>query len=119
MSKPKFNRLSVETVPVNSNRGSCHKIGPLPVSSSFKNENCACIYADGIRVGIDESLPVARELRAYADLFAASPELYEALRAVESFVTGGVYEWQHLPPDHNRAKLLTKIRAALAKAGGQ
>ncbi len=57
--------------------GSCHKIGPFPNGS--RTATFACVYADGIRKGIDDELPAARELFANARLMAAAPDLLEAL----------------------------------------
>lgn len=54
--------------------GSCHQIGPFP-SLGVRSETHACIYADNIRVGIDDCLPIAQELSANARLMAAAPEL--------------------------------------------
>lgn len=63
---------------VSTSAGSCHKIGPFP-GGVVRPDNYACVYADGIRLGIDESLPRAVELRANARLIAAAPALFEAL----------------------------------------
>ena len=74
--------LTVETVATSA--GSCHKIGPLPVVGHRHQENYACIYADSMRVGIDDNLTGSRRLRAFADLFAElvnnAPAIIEALR---------------------------------------
>jgi len=77
----KFTRgpWTLETVATNGGKGSCHKIGNFPVSSSFQKQNYACVYADGVRIGIDESNPVAKELIANAHLIAAAPDMYEAI----------------------------------------
>lgn len=68
---------SLKTVPTSD--GSCHKIGPFPSASRVHSETHACVYASGIRLGIDDSTPVARELLANARLIAAAPELLDAL----------------------------------------
>lgn len=60
---------SLKTVPTSD--GSCHKIGPFPSASRVHSETHACVYAIGIRLGIDDSTPVARELLANARLMAA------------------------------------------------
>jgi hypothetical protein len=39
------------------------------------DKGCAWIYADGIRIGIDDKLPRAIELAAKARLIAAAPDL--------------------------------------------
>lgn len=67
---------SLETVPTTA--GSCHKIGPFP-SMGVRPQVHACVYADGIRIGLDEKSPVAAELLANARLMAAAPELLENL----------------------------------------
>lgn len=124
MGAPKFGRLSVQTVHTSYGRGLCHKIGPLPVSGLIWGDNYACIYADGIRIGIDESLPVAIELRAYAQLFAAAPELYESLKELSALYAhawdrtdGSLVMMNDSIERFERAH--EKAAAALAKADGQ
>ena len=68
---------SLTTVPTSV--GSCHKIGPFPARVPDGAPTFACIYADGIRIGIDERLPNAIELAANARLIAASPTMYDYL----------------------------------------
>lgn len=58
--------------------GSCHKVGPFPNGS--RSETFACVYADGLRKGIDDELPAAQELVANARLIAAAPDMLVALR---------------------------------------
>lgn len=71
---------SLKTVPTSD--GSCHKIGPFPSASRIHSETHACVYAIGIRLGIDDSTPVARELLANARLMAAcSPANVAAILA--------------------------------------
>ena len=71
---------SLKTVPTSD--GSCHKIGPFPSASRVHSETHACVYAIGIRLGIDDSTPVARELLANARLMAAcSPDNIAAILA--------------------------------------
>lgn len=71
---------SLKTVPTSD--GSCHKIGPFPSASRIHSEAHACVYAIGIRLGIDDSTPVARELLANARLMAAcSPANIAAILA--------------------------------------
>lgn len=71
---------SLKTVPTSD--GSCHKIGPFPSSSRVHSETHACVYATGIRLGIDDSTQVARELLANARLMAAcSPANIAAILA--------------------------------------
>jgi hypothetical protein len=67
---------SLETVPTTA--GSCHKIGPFP-SAGVRPVVHACVYADGIRLGLDEQSPVAVELLDNARLIAAAPDLLSAL----------------------------------------
>ena len=68
---------SLTTVPTSS--GSCHQIGPFPTGRPDGAPTFACIYADGIRIGIDDGLPRAIELAANARLIAASPTMYDYL----------------------------------------
>ncbi len=71
---------SLKTVPTSD--GSCHKIGPFPSASRIHSEAHACVYAIGIRLGINDSTPVARELLANARLMAAcSPANIAAILA--------------------------------------
>lgn len=63
---------SLETVATSI--GSCHKIGPFP-GGMARREAHACVYADGIRIGIDENIPRAQELASNARLIAAAPAL--------------------------------------------
>ena len=57
--------------------GLCHIIS----AADWKG---ACIYGDGIRIGIDDALPKAQELAANARLIAAAPDLLEALQWYEA-----------------------------------
>lgn len=84
--------------------GSCHKIGPFP--NARRSETFACIYADGIRKGVDEALPAALELAANARLIAAAPELLEALQGV-------------LRVADRKTDEFDAARAAIAKALGE
>lgn len=68
---------SLTTVPTSV--GSCHKVGPFPTGRPDGAPTFACIYADGIRIGIDDGLPRAIELAANARLIAASPTMYDYL----------------------------------------
>ena len=71
---------SLKTVPTSD--GSCHKIGPFPSASRVHSETHACVYAIGIRLGIDDSTPIARELLANARLMVAcSPANVAAILA--------------------------------------
>lgn len=93
---------NLETVPTTA--GSCHKIGPFP-SMGVRPQVHACVYADGIRLGLDENSPVAVELRANARLIAAAPDLLEACLLA-----------RHICEDGNALQQL--IDAAIAKATG-
>ena len=68
---------SLTTVPTSA--GSCHQIGPFPTRRPDGAPTFACVYADGIRIGIDDGLPRAIELAANAHLIAASPTMYDYL----------------------------------------
>lgn len=68
---------TLTTVPTDI--GSCHKIGTFP-GPHHRPENYACVYADTIRIGIDEATPRAQELLANARLIAAAPDLLAALQ---------------------------------------
>ena len=97
---------SLETVPTTA--GSCHKIGPFP-SSGLRPLVHACVYADGIRIGLNEASPVAVELAANARLIAAAPELLASL-----FAFVAPFDGIEMVPDGDVAK----ARAAIAKATG-
>lgn len=68
---------SLTTVPTSV--GSCHKVGPFPARVPDGAPTFACVYAEGIRIGIDDELPHAIELAANARLIAASPTMYDYL----------------------------------------
>lgn len=94
-----FSKLTVETV--RTQVGHCHKIGPLP-GSCGKNPGCACVYVDG------QHAPRAQtgreqELLAYANLFAAAPDLLEACEAAKAFVAPGSL-WNTLDDAIRKAK---------------
>lgn len=57
--------------------GLCHIVSAADWKGAF-------IYGDGIRPGVDDSLPKAIELAANARLIAAAPELLEALKQAVS-----------------------------------
>lgn len=67
--------------------GSCHKIGPFP-SGGQSGKTYACVYADGCRIGVDDNIPNAVELRANARLIAAAPDLLAALRDIADMTNG-------------------------------
>lgn len=67
--------LSVSTVTTSC--GICHKIGPLPKRHHDGRECYACVYVDYPGGGpVDEAM-----LRA-AHMFAAAPDMYEALKSI-------------------------------------
>jgi len=72
----------------------------------------AVIYGDGLRIGVDDSLPKAQELAANARLIAAAPDLLrylkEARRTLEM--------WKDVAP---AVSLCADIDAAIARATGE
>ncbi|MEB2544308.1 hypothetical protein [Burkholderia cenocepacia] len=76
----------LETVPTSA--GSCHKIGLFP-GAGHRPHTYACVYADGIRPGIDDALPAAIELAANARLMAASPDMALALELLAAEADAG------------------------------
>ena len=85
--------------------GSCHKIGPFP--NGNRSATFACVYADGHRLGIDDSNQAAIELAANARLIAAAPDL---LNACWNVVLAA--------DDSERAAAKEQARAAISKATG-
>lgn len=97
----------METVKINGGKGSCHRVGNFPTGQDWHPETYACVYADGYRIGIDDSLPIAIELRANAHLIAAAPDMYEVLATLEN-------------DDGSIPEFVWEMRnAALAKARGE
>lgn len=94
---------SLTTVPTSA--GSCHEIGPFPARRPGGAPTFACVYADGIRIGIDDGLPRAIELAANAHLIASAPDLLEALIGVVKVADRATVEFD-------------AARAAIAKAEG-
>jgi hypothetical protein len=112
---------TLTTVPTSV--GSCHKIGPFPVSSSIRSEIYACVYVDGAYIGREES-PATQELHANARLIAAAPELLAALQAFVALDTSfSTICNQHLNDmvDEGQplARAVKQARAAIAKATGE
>ena len=91
--------------------GSCHRIGQFPsrVDGEF---TAAVVYADGIRPGIDDSLPRAQILLANAYLIAAAPELLEALKDL-------LIEFDLQFSNYEEQEVQANARAAIAKAEGE
>ena len=104
---------SLTTVPTSA--GSCHKIGPFPASRPGRAPTFACVYADGIRIGIDDRLPRAIELAANARLIAAAPELLAALERAYMALIG------YLPAHRNGVTdaAIGAASAAITKATGE
>lgn len=101
---------TLETVATSA--GSCHKIGPFP-SLGVRDKTYACVYADGVRVGIDDRggvCAVADELLANARLIAAAPDLLDVAQGVVTAYG------DKLLPTHVEKHLLDGARAAIAKA---
>ncbi len=105
---------SLKTVPTSD--GSCHKIGPFPSASRVHSETHACVYASGIRLGIDDSTPVARELLANARLMTAAPELLEALHQL--IVVIGLTAIKYKSDLDVLQAAVDEARAVIAKATG-
>lgn len=103
----------LDTVVTNNGQGSCHRIGPFPSGGGYGRETYACVYADGMRIGIDDTLPVAIELRAVATLMRAAPDLYAALEELVNAAAFPASNWPSLVID-----ALPQARAALHKARG-
>ena len=57
--------------------GLCHIISAADWRGAF-------IYGDGLRIGVDDSLPKAQELAANARLIAAAPTMYEYIASSAS-----------------------------------
>lgn len=94
---------------VDTSVGSCHKIGPFP-SAGVRSEVHACVYADRLRLGLDDGNPVAAELLANARQIAAAPELLGALQVAEmAFRERGL----------RACGEYKQIEAAIAKATGE
>ena len=80
--------------------GLCHIVSAADWRGAF-------IYGDGLRKGVDDSLPKAQELAANARLIAAAPDLLEALQEmVRTFAK-------------NHALAVDVARAAIARATGE
>ena len=104
---------SLTTVPTSV--GSCHKIGPFPARVPDGAPTFACIYADGIRIGIDDGMPRAIELAANARLIAAAPDLLEIARAIVAICDIGKYADMACMEG---SPLVDAARDAIAKAEG-
>lgn len=97
---------------VQTSVGSCHKIGPFP-SAGVRKQVHACVYADQLRLGLDDESPIAVELLANARLIAAAPELLAVARLVDDVADRVDHE-----PDSALGQLVDAARAAIAKATG-
>jgi len=89
--------------------GTCHKIGPFPCNSGTRSETHACVYADNIRLSDYGHSKVGDELLANARLIAAAPQMLEALRELMGLAQRE--GWDHVA--------VNMARAALAKAQGK
>lgn len=100
---------------VQTSVGSCHKIGPFP-SAGVRNQVHACVYADQLRLGLDDESPIAVELLANARLIAAAPELLAALVKAERLFReiGFIAAADSARPE----SLWNEINNAIAKATG-
>ena len=87
--------------------GSCHKIGPFPNGSRVAT--FACVYADGHRLGIDDAVPAAIELRANARLIAAAPDLLAVAQELEE--SADYWSEYDVP-----LGIVDRLRAAIKKA---
>ena len=98
----------MKTVPTSV--GHCHKIGPFPSTSKYREQVHACVYVDGLGLKPED----APELLANARLIAAAPELLEALiGAIRKLELWGESENPEFFPE------LKAARAAIAKAKGE
>ena len=88
--------------------GLCH----IVVAAGWKG---AFIYGDGLRKGIDDSLPKAQRLAATARLITAAPDLLEALQELCEIVEDAIE--QKSAKDLDIFTLQT-ARAAIARATG-
>ena len=104
---------SLTTVPTSA--GSCHQIGPFPTRRPDGAPTFACLYADGIRIGIDDRLPNAIELAANARLIAAAPDLLEIALAIVALCGLGKHADMACMEG---SPLVDAARAAIAKAEG-
>ena len=75
---------------------------PFEINSVWDARN-GCILSGGYAQSVND-----------ARLIAAAPELYEALYDVVAYC-----ESTHLVPSEKFGKVLAKVKAALAKAGGE
>ena len=106
---------TLETVPTSI--GSCHKIGPFP-SGRLASGTYACVYADGIRIGVDDNIPMAVELLANARLIAAAPDLLAALQQLVA-ATWGLAPATSADGCYTDDPKERDARAAIAKATGE
>ena len=109
---------SLTTVPTSA--GSCHKVGPFPARGPGEAQTFAFVYADGIRIGIDDELPHAIELAANARLIAAAPLPPPGAAAGTRLL--GRHAWRRAHPLggalHMGEKLWVRARALLAAHSG-
>lgn len=114
MSEAKFTPGPWILATVPTSVGSCHKIGPFP-GAGHRPYTYACVYADGIRPGIDDALPAAIELTANARLMAAAPDLFAEL---QNIANAKPETWDEEVRDQFREWAQSRARAAIAKATG-
>ncbi|WP_313251121.1 hypothetical protein [Stenotrophomonas indicatrix] len=101
---------------VNTSVGSCHKIGPFP-SAGVRSEVHACVYADRLRLGLDDESPIAVELLANARLIAAAPELFRIVERLSQLADGLANS--NSSAEEMATRLAEDAKKAIAKVEGR